>query len=500
MEQLQNGAEEKIAFESLGQTFQSTINLNGKFGDFVAKGKLNFTYEKFGSDQFSVTGVNFLLSGITSLQDLVGKITPTSLIINTVAKNYSGIADLDYKGKYIASMLYRIDGSSLFGPNNRWNPYYRISGAYRIGEDLKIPGIQELKLRAAVGTSGQRPEFNYQYETFTMENGVPIGYTLGNKNLKPSETKETELGVNCEFLNKFELEIIQSFNETNGDFMNVPLSAVTGFRYQWRNATIIKGTSFETTLGAQIIKSKDLDWRFNLTFDKMSQKISALENTSAFSTGPKSAFRVQAGEPYGIMYGYAWVKTIQQMEQQLPEGKTIDDYTVNSEGYVIPKGTEGTPYEIPIPYDKNKDGQPYEIADMNPRFNMSFSTNLEWKNILFSMLWNWKCGGNIYNETKQMLFRDQRAGVNDQYGKPEYQKKTTDYYNTFYYQDITNSYFVEDASYLKLREMSIYYSFSSKFFSKVGISFIKNAKLGILGRNLLTFTKYTGWDPEVCRY
>ena len=134
---------------------------------------------------------------------------------------------------------------------------------------------------------------------------------------------------------------------------------------------------------------------------------------------------------------------------------------------------------------------------MNPRFNMSFSSDLVWKNLSFSMLWNWKCGGDIYNATKQLLFRDQRAGVNDQYGKPDYEKKTTDYYNTFYNQDVVNSYFVEDASYLKLREMSIYYNWSSKFFTKAGLSFIKSAKLGLLGRNLLTITKYSGWDPEV---
>jgi hypothetical protein len=486
------GFANKLSFESLSQTFQSTININQKINDFTIKGKLNYTFEKFNSDVFSVDGVNFLFSGVTSLQSIIGNKNLTSTEITTIAKDYSGIMDLDFRGRYILSVLYRTDGSSLFGANQRWNPYYRISGAYRLNEDLKIPGIQELKLRAAVGSSGQRPGFDYQYETYTMENGVAVGFTSGNRNLKPSETKETEIGLNLEFLNRFELEIIQSFNQTKGDFMEVPLSAVTGFRYQWQNAAIIKGNSFEFTLGAGIIKSKDVNWKCNITFDKVNQKISELK-VPPFSYGPKEAFRVEAGQHYGIMFGYDWIRSL----DQLPSDKNKNEYVVNSEGYVIPKGSEGTSKEIPMILDKNGNGQPYKIADMNPNFNMSFSTLLEWKNLTFSMLWNWKFGGDIYNSTKQMLFRDQRAGINDQFGKPEYQKKSTDYYSAFYNQDIVNSYFVENAGYLKLREMSVYYTFGSKLFADTKLGFVKSVKLGILGRNLLTFTKYTGWDPEV---
>jgi TonB-linked SusC/RagA family outer membrane protein len=480
------GYENKLSYGSLGQTFQSTLNLNQKLGNFVLKAKLNYTFEKSNSDEFIADGIGFLFSGINSLQSLIGNKNLSSTTITSIAKDYSGIMDVDYKGKYIGSALYRVDGSSLFGVNNRWNPYYRISGAYRINEDLKIPGIQELKLRAAIGTSGQRPGFDYQYETYTVENGVAVGNTSGNKNLKPSETKETEIAINVEFLDRFEMEIIQSYNQTKGDFMLVPLSAVTGFRYQWQNAATIKGTSFEFTLGAIIIKSQNLNWKCNLTFDKVGQTVSQL-NVHSFSYGPNQAFQVQAGQPYGIMYGYSWIRSL----NSLPANER-NNYEVNSDGYVIPKGTEGTSKEIPL-----LDNESHAIANMNPRFNMSFSSDLVWKNLSFSMLWNWKCGGDIYNATKQLLFRDQRAGVIDQYGKPDYEKKTTDYYNTFYNQDVVNSYFVEDASYLKLREMSIYYNWSSKFFTKAGLGFIKSAKLGLLGRNLLTITKYSGWDPEV---
>ena len=101
---------------------------------------------------------------------------------------------MDYKDKYIFDGMFRYDGSSLFGADARWNPYYRVSAAYRVTEDLKIPGIQELKLRAAYGTAGQRPSFADQYEVMSISGGNVSKSQLGNKLLKPSLSKELEFG------------------------------------------------------------------------------------------------------------------------------------------------------------------------------------------------------------------------------------------------------------------------------------------------------------------
>ncbi len=497
----QNGFEERESGGSLSQTIQTTLNINQIFGNFTTKAKFCYLLENYSSDPFYASGLDFASSGVSALNAITGNKTLGSQYIKTIAENYFGILDLDYKGKLMTSMLYRYDGSSLFGSNSRWNPYYRISGAYRIGDDLKIPNVQELKLRASVGTSGQRPEFEYQYETYAISSvGSLVPATSGNKNLKPSETQETEFAISSDFFDRFEAEVILSNNKTTRAFVPVPLPAVTSFEYQWQNAASLKSTSFECTLGVQAIKSKDLNWNINVSFDKMSQIVDAL-NVPPFQTGPEEApyFYIKAGEPFGIMYGYDWVKSLQQMEHQLPQGKSINDYKVNSDGYVILKGTEGTQFEAPIALDQNNDNSPdfVKIADMNPRFNMSFSTTITWKHLSLNMLWNWKNGGNIYNMTKQYLFLDQKAGVCDQYGKPEYEKKTIDYYSVFYDARQANTYFVEDASFLKLRELGLYYDFGGKFLSNTRFGFIKEGKIGILGRNLLTFTKYTGWDPEV---
>ncbi|MDD4191173.1 MAG: SusC/RagA family TonB-linked outer membrane protein [Mangrovibacterium sp.] len=492
----------KYDYAGLSQTFQGTVNLNRKFGMVVAKGKLSYLYENRKENQFSVTGNDLAAANITSLDGVTGTKSTSSAEYQEIARNYFGILDLDVKDRYLVSMLYRYDGSSLFGENNRWNPYYRLSGAYRVTEDVRIPGIEELKIRAAVGSSGQRPGFNYQYEAYDLDNGSFYKYTIGNKNLKPSETIEKEVGLTIGFLEKFELEVIASRNETKDAFVEVPLSASTGYVAQWRNAATLSGKALEATLGVRAIANKHTGLKFNFAFDRVRQKVKKLD-APPFQVGPGanevSAFYLKDNETFGIMYGYDWVRGLDQMRNQLPAGQTIDRYTVNADGYVIAKGTEGTVEEKPIALDQDHDKTSdfVRIADMNPDFNLAFTTTFRWKNLTLNMLWHWKQGGDIYNLTKQWLYRDNRHGDMDMYGVTDYKKKSFYYYQALYNASNVNSRFVEDGTFLKLRELSIYYVMDKRFFSSAGVPFIKGMKAGILGRNLLTFTKYSGWDPEV---
>jgi len=184
------------------------------------------------------------------------------------------------------------------------------------------------------------------------------------------------------------------------------------------------------------------------------------------------------------------------MALQLTEGETIDMYEINSDGYVVPAGSQGTIYETPQ-IEKNEKGanKLVKIGDANSDFNLKFSTNVSYKGFSFYMLWDWKQGGDIYNKTAQWLTRDNRSAIMDQYGKEEYEKKTTTYYKTFYATNEMADYWVEDGTYVKLREVSLYYNLDKKYLDKLG--FIKGVKIGFIGRNLLTFTDYSGYDPEV---
>jgi TonB-linked SusC/RagA family outer membrane protein len=476
------------------QVFQTTLNFQKMFDDLLVKSKVSYMYEDEDYRDFSVTGRDFIIPNIPQLKNT----DPTKSSLNSYdgtirAIDFFGIVDLDYKGRYLFSGLFRRDGSSLFGENERWQNYYRVAGAYRITEDFKIPGFQELKIRTAYGTSGLRPGYSWQYETYYFYNGKVYRDQLGNKNLKPSEARELEFALDASFLKIFDFTASYSITNTIGAFAKVPLASHLGYPYQWRNVGDMKSNSLEISLGTQAVKNKNHNLYFQLNFDKITQQMTNL-TIPAYYTGPHSAYYINPGEPFGIIYGYDWVRSLDVMKNQLPTGKTIDDYTVNSDGYVILKGTEGSKNEKAIPYDSDNDGNPDKIAigDGNADFHLSLATTYNFKNLTVYLLVDWKQGGDVYNYTHQYTFRDGRAIEFDQFGKPENEKKSFGYYSNFYQQSI-NSYFVEDGTYLKFREISIFYTFKPKVWN----GFFKSIKFGIVGRNMLTLTKYSGYDPEV---
>ncbi len=125
---------------------------------------------------------------------------------------------------------------------------------------------------------------------------------------------------------------------------------------------------------------------------------------------------------------------------------------------MIVKGTEGTTSEAPVKkLDENGNLWYGKIGDSNPKFKIAMTNTFNFKGIGLYALLEWKNGGDIYNKSAQWLTRDDRHGMMDQVGKPDYLKKTITYYKVFYDVNTQNDFWVEDGSYLKLRELSLSY-------------------------------------------
>ncbi|MCK5789089.1 MAG: SusC/RagA family TonB-linked outer membrane protein, partial [Chlamydiia bacterium] len=483
------------------QNYRATLNFNKTFGDLDFKAKLSYLFEDNNFESMTASANSLEISGLPSLnyasqnnvQDT--QISDWHQVIR--AENYFGIVSLVYKDRYIFDALYRRDGSSLFGPNVRWNDYYRVSGAYRISEDIKINGIDEMKVRSAYGTSGMRPGFSYQYETYALNDGVYYPSTLGNENLKPSRATELEIGLDISFLSRFRAELTYASSLLSDQFVKAPLNPAKndGFNFQWMNGAEMKSNTFEAMLNAQIINDKDFNWDMTLTFDKTTAVITDL-SIDPYFTGPRSAFRVDVDEEFGTMYGYDFVRTLNQMEKQLPTGKTIDDYIVNSDGVVVLKNNVGKKSEAAIKLlDEDGEYSKVKIGNITPDFRMGLNTTFSYKNLSLYMLWQWKNGGDIYNATAQYLTSKNRSGIVDQTGKPDGEKKTVSYYQSLYNTNYVSGYWVEDASFLRFKELSLTYNMNQKNLGKLG-NYFTNIKMSVMARNLYTFTKYSGYDPE----
>jgi TonB-linked SusC/RagA family outer membrane protein len=498
-----NGSLQDYSEDGNSQNTQATLNMVKDFGDLTVRGKLSYLYENRRYENYEVLSSQLGVAGIPTYDNFAVINDAESLNETERAQNYFAILGLDYKDKLLFDGMYRYDGSSLFGSAERWNPYFRLSGAYRISEDVKIPGIDELKIRAAYGTAGIRPGFSWQYETFTLNNGSASAVQRGNQNLKPSKTAETEIGLNVDFLKKFSFEAVYAQSTTDDQFLNVPLLGFlnNGFTRQYRNAGSVDSKTLEFSLGANWVNKKDFSWSSNIVFSRIRQKITDLPiSPYVFGDtdgGGQQMFYIAGNETYGSMYGHTWVKSLDQMSKQLPAGKTINDYEINSAGYVIAKGTQGTITEKAIKQLDDKGAILFgKIGDGNADFNMGFANTLNFKRATFYFLLDLKKGGDIYNAKGQWLTRDLRNPEMDMGGVAQADKKAYDYFLNFYDVNTPNSYWVEDGTYLKLREVALGYTFPLKSLNVFG-GVVKSITAKVVGRNLLTFTGYSGYDPEV---
>ncbi|MDE3151577.1 MAG: TonB-dependent receptor plug domain-containing protein, partial [Gemmatimonadota bacterium] len=231
------------------------------WGNLLTTTSVAYQMENVYKNYFDAGGNQLDVNGTPNLGAVdAGSMSLSSSVERDRTSDYMVSEDFDLKDRYLVSGLYRRDGSSLFGSEARWSNFYRISGAYRVTQDIHIPGVQELKLHVAQGTAGLRPDFAYQYETYVFTGGGKFSpQNLGNKLLKPAVLTETEYGLNIDFLNRFSGELTYAHRITNGAFLNVPLSqaASGGFSNQWQNAADILSKTLEGALQTRVLDRRN---------------------------------------------------------------------------------------------------------------------------------------------------------------------------------------------------------------------------------------------------
>lgn len=498
-----NGSLDHVSYYNWAQNVQASATVSKLVLDQVlSTTRVAYIYED-ERDNWTQAGGTALgvggtpdLNAVDPAQNYVGSSSTQSRTID-----YMVSQAFDIKDRYLFDALYRRDGSSLFGSENRWADFYRVSGAYRISEDFDIPGIQELKIRAARGTAGLRPQFDAQYEAYALSGGSPVKQTLGNKSLRPAIQTEDEFGLNVAFLNRFDLELVYADRLTEDAFLFVPVSAAQsgGYRFQWQNAADVSSKTAELSLNTRVWDSENVSYSFNLTADKTTQRIERMDRApfrpefSGQSQG-QNVFYYKEGEVLGVVYGTRWVRSFAELQAFNPAAVEAN-YHVNSLGFLVANSAPQTP----LKWQDAAGNTVAQIGNVNPDFSFGFANNLRYRNFNVYALFDGQQGGDVYNFSKQWMFQDLRHGDIDQSGKPEDQRVRADFFATGLYNALEASdYFVEDASHVKLRELSVSYTFGPELLGRVGLGrYAKGAKLALIGRNLYTWTDYSGFDPDV---
>jgi len=510
---------------SFGATFQHQV------GNLANRAQVRYLWWEDQSRTNSGWGYELGAAGTPSLNNVGSSFEIRSSQTAIRHAGYSLVYNLDYDGRYIADFLVRRDGSSLFGADERWQTYWRTAFAWRISQEpwFNINGLNEFKLRFSHGIAGGLPSFAAQYETYSVLRGILSPVTLGNRNLKPEDAAESEFGLELGFLDRFSLELVYADTEVKNQILQVPLAGFTGFVTQWQNAGTLASNTIEATFTAQLVRQRDFNLSARFMFDRTRQEITEL-NVADFTYGVGgqsfgAAFYARPGEKLGTFYGFKWATDCSQI-LGLSADACRANFQTNDDGYLVYVGqgntwqdgfgkqlwgstgtVDGTSYGWGLPVHAWEEDRItgeltnfLPIGNTTPDYRIAVSMNMNYKNFGLYFLVDAEQGFDVWNQPRQWATFENFSGLMDQTGKPEGEKKPLGYYSRLYNSLApTNTHWVEDGSYVKLRELSASYRVTRAQLSSIGLGLIQGMTFRVSGRNLLTWTNYTGYDPEVGR-
>ena len=516
---------ETTADGSLTYENENTDALNGTFSatglgawrGLTGRLTLSAIAERERNLAFEVEGEDFTTNNTPDLNN-ARVFAGESSLQEIRSEGYSANLGMDYEGKYILDLVVRRDGSSLFGANDKWNTYGRVAAAYRISEEPWYPAplqavFDELKFRYAIGTAGTRPDFEDQYETWDVAGGSITKVTLGNRDLRPAVTTEQDLGLDFIINDRYSVELSYVRSRTVDQISDVNLPTVSGYSFQWQNTGSTKGHTYELTAQAQWVNRDQFSWSSTFIADRTRMKITEWNTSCVAAT---LTYRCP-GFSLGDMYGQRFVRSFDKLPARFRGQES--QFQINDDGFLVPVGdadwtdvhifgenrlvsVNGASLQWGLPIVEENDNATRRfsiIGNGYPDAQVGWLNNLTWRGLRLHSQFHAQIGGDVYNHTKQRMYQDLRHGDIDQFGKAHERKKSFDYYSTIYNQAINTDYFVEDGSYLKLRELALSYRLSREQLGRVGIGRWApgGIALGVIGRNLWTITGYTGWDPEV---
>lgn len=407
---------------------------------FQATTSAGFQYEKRDLNLTNIVGRTIALG----LQNVSQAASITSAQSEQPAKNlglYAQEEVLAARQRLLLTVGIRADRSSVNGNPDHYFTYPKAAASYRFVQP--VGGVDELKLRAAWGQTGNPPLFGAR---FVLDSTSAIGgqvgqfrpLRFGDSTITPERNTEIEAGFDATLGNQFATLGVTVYQKTITDLLlEQSVAPSTGFRTRIFNGGKLRNRGIEAALALSPVRSAAVNWILRSTFYLNRSKIVELPvpafNTGGFGTS-LGAFRIEQGK---------------------------------SATQIV--GTEGP------------------VGDANPDFQMSFSSDLAYKRFSVGFLWDWKHGGDVINLT-QLLY--------DAFGNSADQVPAGNDRISTWASGKTKVY-VQDGSYLKLREVNVAYELPAEIPAHFGM---RTARISFSGRNLLRFTPYKGLDPEVSNF
>lgn len=504
-----NGSSYTSRGTSFNWLIENTITYNKSFGEKHSLNALiGYTTQKSRSNSINLTASpypNDLIQTINAAQDIKSwgqSVQEWSMI------SYLGRVNYVYDDKYLLTATLRSDGSSRFGSEKRFATFPSVAAAWRVSEEPFLKDnnvINNLKTRLSWGKSGNNNIGNYSHlpsiyagDYIFGDNQVTASYVgVSNPYLTWEESSQFDVGIDLGlFDNRLSFVLDYYYKRSINMLLSDRIPAITGFTSQTVNKGNVRNTGFELSINAVPLDNEfhwDLNFNLSLNRNKV-LSINGDDDTRIYSGSCDGLYSnvTMVGEPIGQLLGYVFDGLYTKEDLENPD---VMKYPTAYEGAIKFKDLNGDG-SISSPLDAAIIGNPF------PDFIYGLTNNFSYKNFDCSVVINGQYGGDVVNGLRQTIDNLQgyfnvgsewvdrwrsadNPGDGLHYGIPV---------STPSYGHKMNSLWVEDASYLRIANLSLGYSLPNSLLKKIG--FVNSCRFYVSIQNLATFTKYSGANPE----
>lgn len=485
------------------------LRANKTWGKHAVNGIVAYEFNDYWAKVLDVYGTGFI-PGFEVL-DVVSKPERTRGSINEWAtQSYLSNVNYAYDDRYLAQVSFRRDEASNFGKKS--GNFYSISGGWNMHKEnwFNATWVNNLKLRAAYGTVGNRPSSLYpQYNLYSVANsagydGMPgaLINQIGNRGLTWEETATTGVGVDAAFLdNRLRVNLDWYDKNTDNILYKVPISGLTGVSSVWKNVGEMNNRGFEVTLGGDIVRKSDWLWSMDINLGHNKNKLTGLYQTRQ-ADGSYLTNELIIGDGTNIAGSASRI---------LDVGRPVDTYYlkewagVNTENgapmwYIVDRDDKGNEIGRTTTSDYAK-ATIEKLGKASADVFGGVNTFLSYKQFDMSAVFGFSIGGQIYNYSRQEYDADgtytDRNQMKLQDGWSRWEKPgdvathpVARYENNMNANKVSSRY-LEDSDFLRLRSLALGYNFNLEKYK------VKNLRVFFAGENLFTWTNYSGVDPEI---
>lgn len=463
-----------------------------------------YSYEKFINQRqgINVYGFSTDLYGYNNLGAASTITGVSSYKSENILISFFGRANYSLDDKYLFTVTVRADGSSRFGEENKWGVFPSGSFAWRVIDEGFMENqtlFSDLKFRAGYGRTGNERIGNYAsyglvsnarytFDGIGNNSGTYLNSTTPeNSKLKWETTDQYNVGIDFSLLeNRLKFNIDGYYKRTDNLLIRVNLPKYSGYTSGLSNVGSTENKGFEFGAEYQIAANSEFSWKSGLNFALNRNKVLSLGDQSQIlltsskpigNVSEESYAVIEEGEPLGSLFGYKYLGVIQEGEAYAPQ----------------PNAKPGDPkFE-----DLNGDGLITSadrgiIGSAYPKFTFGFNNSFFFKDFDLSLFLYGKVGNDLLNMTRMNLEWNRTAESLNRWTPTN---TDTDLpRNGFFYSQYggyINDHFIEDASYIRLRNVTLGYNIPLK--SKA----VQSIRVYAMGENLFTISGYSGWDPEV---